>query len=257
MQRWFLCVLLAGACGGTEDPLAERIFAAGEAARLTSRALGLTTAMYGISTISVKAPHEVIAESIRGRFVSETGTCAMVGGQGSNAILTLPSSTGCTLASAGMLAKGTINCTVSDGPLPFLKIACGLDLVVDGLPLAGNLDIFTELGNDYSFAVSLQGTRGDDPSRQLMVGIPNLAAGIAAQTSEASGNATVDGTPMIFAALQQDLAGCYPRGGTIEFGGGVLGFSNTTPQTGEAIFTEGQVGRVVKLAVRPGCPPSL
>ncbi len=255
MRRWLVCLALIAGCGGGGDPIAEAILRAGEGVRAVNRTMALTTVLYGPSTISVIAPYETIAQSIRGRFLSETGSCAMIGGTGATATLTLPTG-GCTLASAGMKAAGTLSCTVKKGPDPYLQIACTLDLVVDALPLKGTLDVFTELGNDYTFAVTLESGRADRPTDPVITYMPTLNAGVAAQAAELTGNATIDGLIMAVAGVKQGFSRCYPESGAMALLGGVLTFSQTTPQTGEAVFTQDRASKTVKLLERPGCPPA-
>lgn len=244
---------LAAACGKDADPLAETFALATDAARATSRSLAFTTIVYGSATISVIAPPEVIAGSIRNRFMSETGGCATIGGTGPQATMTTPA-TGCTLASAGMQTTGSFDCTVKDGPDPYLQISCAIDATVDELALAGTLDIFTEMGNDYRFALTMDTVRGDDTTKHAMITIPDLSAGIAAQSSEASGNGTVEGIAFTQTGVKQRFNGCYPQDGTMDVGGGQLKFSSTTQSTGAATFTQNGGIRNVTLPPRPGCP---
>lgn len=249
-----LAVVLLAACGGKRDPLVETLAQTIEGARMLNRAVGLSTALYGAATIAVIAPHEVIAESIRGRMKSETGTCATIGGTGATATLTTPDA-GCTLASAGYLIKGTLSCTVKTGPSPYLQIACGLDLVVDGLSLSGTFDVFTEMGNDYRFGADLVGARGDlDDNAIMRVLAPDVTAGVAAQTGDVTANVTAGETTFAMAGVKQGLAQCYPKAGAITVAGGELQFSSGSPQTGTASYVTPSGASTVTLAKRPGCP---
>lgn len=246
-------VCTAAACGNDPDPLAETFALATDAVRATSRSLAFATIVYGSATISVIAPHDVIAGSIRNRLTSETGGCATIGGTGAQATMTTPA-TGCTLASAGMEATGTFACTVKDGPDPYLQIACDIDATVDTLALSGTLDIFTEMGNDYRFALAMDTVRGNDTTKHAVVTIPDLSAGIAAQSSEASGSGTIEGIAFTQTGVKQRFNGCYPQDGTMDIAGGLLTFSSTTQSSGLATFTQNGGIRNVQLPTRPGCP---
>src|SRR5262249_7497229 len=150
----------------------------------------------------------IIASAMLNRVMSEGAGC--VTASTSDNTLHADFGQSCALATASMHIGGTVDISVDPDPATGgVAITLTLAVTIDGGDaLAGSLAVSTPDGNVFSYAsdgLTLGATT---------VAAPLIDAGIAAggATLDAD-NATVNGAPLILAAMHQRFAACYPDDG--------------------------------------------
>jgi hypothetical protein len=246
VKRLALLATLAAACGSTTDPNAKPLHDVEAATRAIDRALGIQTAFVTQGNIDTGATTTIIANAILNRVQSEGAGCVTASATDNTVHADFGAS--CALATASMHIGGTVDVrvdpdAVTGGVTVTLTLAVTVD---DGAALAGNLVVSTPDGTTFSYAtdgLTLDGT---------LVTAPLVNAGISAggATFDAD-HATAGGVPLLFAAVHERFAACYPDAGATTLDVLEVDFASDTPQTGAVMLSTGAGATLPK---RAGCP---
>jgi hypothetical protein len=243
-------------CGGGSSGPADELLAEMDAlARGPNRAIAISTALVSAGSLQPTAPDDTILTGVAGRITTETAGCGKV-----TQVPGMLSATfsNCALQTGVVTLSGNLTMTVShDGSR--IILVTNLDGTVDGETWKGELAVDTTDGNVYNVtAIAALGGHSF-----TVRSVPAAAQdGAASITTNGTTPAPMgDPRSLIYTSVGQRFSACHAGSGTLELSSPpeaidrTLTFSDITPQTGEATWTENGNVTTVTLPHLAFCPP--